>query len=154
MSLAGKITNLANRIATEINTLRDEGVPTGGTTGQVLAKADTSDYNTEWVDAANTEVPINTQTGTTYTLVLADKGKLIRMNNASAITLTVPTNASVAFPTGSVITVTQTGVGVVSVAGSGVTINTFDGNDTAGQYAYVQLIKVSTNVWDLIGGIS
>ena len=42
---------------------------------------------------------INTQTGTTYTLALADKGKIVEMNNASANTLTIPTNASVAFPT-------------------------------------------------------
>ncbi|MGB1278485.1 MAG: hypothetical protein ACPG5V_00880 [Vibrio cyclitrophicus] len=40
---------------------------------------------------------VNTQTGTTYTLVLGDAGKVLTLTNASAITLTVPTHASVAF---------------------------------------------------------
>jgi hypothetical protein len=99
-------------------------------------------------------VGINAQTGTTYTLVLADAGKYIRMNNASAITLTVPINNSVAFAMGTVITVIQTGNGVVTVAGSEVTFNRLTGLKTFGQYSAIQLIKVDTDTWDVIGGVA
>lgn len=51
------------------------------------------------------------------------------MNSPNALTLTVPTDASVAFPTGTIINIEQGGTGQVSVAGaSGVTINSLDGN--------------------------
>ena len=105
------------------------------------------------VDAA---VSINAQTGTTYTLALTDASKYLRMNNASPITLTVPKNSSVAFPTGTVITIEQQGAGVVTLApvDGDVNLNTFEGLKTAGQYAGVQLIKVATNTWTLIGGVS
>ena len=99
-------------------------------------------------------VGINTQTGTTYTLVLADAGKYLRMGNASAITLTVPVNDSVAFATGTVITIIQTGNGVVTVSGGGVTFNTKGGTKTNGQYSALQIIKVDTNTWDVIGGVA
>ena len=99
-------------------------------------------------------VGINTQTSTTYTLVLADAGKYIRMSNASAITLTVPVNDSVAFATGTVITIIQTGNGVVTVSGGGITFNAKGGTKTNGQYAALQIIKVDTNTWDVIGGVA
>jgi len=100
-------------------------------------------------------IGINDQTGTTYTLVLTDAGKLVRCNNASDITLTVPPNSSVAFPVNTVITVEQKGAGQITVtAGSGVTCNAFDGLLSAGQYAGLNLIKVGTDVWTVFGGIS
>lgn len=100
-------------------------------------------------------IGINSQTGTTYTLVLTDAGKLVRCNNASAITLTVPPNSSVAFPVNTVITVEQQGAGQITVTpGSGVTCNAFDGLLSAGQYAGLSLVKVSTDVWTVFGGIS
>jgi len=75
------------------------------------------------------ELNTNEQTGTTYTLALTDDGKLVEMNNASANTLTVPPNSSVAFPVGSQILVLQTGAGQTTlVAGAGVTVNSKDGN--------------------------
>lgn len=102
-------------------------------------------------------VSINAQTGTTYTLVLADAGKLVTLTNGSAITLTVPTNASVAFPVGTVIALAQLGAGLVSVAGaSGVTINgvTPGDDDLAGQWATASLTKLDTNTWLLSGGLA
>ena len=101
-------------------------------------------------------ISINEQTGTTYTLVLADAGKYVRCTNAASISVTVPTNASVAFDTGTVITIEQGGAGTVTVAGDGgVTVNGYDsGLSTAGQYAAVQLLKTGTDEWTCIGGTS
>jgi len=98
----------------------------------------------------------NTQTGTTYTLVLSDKNSaIVEMNNASANTLTVPPNSSVAFPTGTQIPVTQFGAGQTTiVAGSGVTIHTSSGVLTSpGQYAIMVLEKRGTNEWYLWNGV-
>lgn len=98
---------------------------------------------------------INAQTGTTYTLVLADASRLITLSNASAITLTVPLNSSVAFPTGSVINLQQIGAGQVTVAGaSGVTVTSTPGLKLRTQYSAASLIKTGTDSWTLIGDLS
>lgn len=67
---------------------------------------------------------VNTQTGTSYTFVAADAANIVTLNNAAAITVTVPPNSSVAFPIGTQIDVVQLGAGKVTLAqGAGVTIN-------------------------------
>lgn len=100
--------------------------------------------------------PINNQAGTSYTLVLADAGSGVRMSNAAAITLTIPTNALVAFPIGTVVLVRQVGAGQVTVSGAGVTINVPAGflAKTAGQHAAAELHKVAADEWDLRGNLA
>ena len=104
----------------------------------------------------NTKVPINTQTGTTYTLVLADSGKLITSDNASPVTITVPPNADVAFAIGARIDVLSIGAGLTTLAqGSGVTINSKASNKKlAAQGSAASLIKLGTNSWFLVGDLS
>jgi hypothetical protein len=96
----------------------------------------------------------NTQTSS-YTLVLDDASKIVEMNVGSANTVTVPTNASVAFPIGTEITVMQYGAGVTTfVAASGVTFRSKDFGDRIGdQYTGATLIKRGTNEWYIIGNI-
>ena len=66
-------------------------------------------------------IALNTQTGTAYTLVLADRGKLVTTNNGSAQSITVPPNSSVAYAVGTQVQVAGLGAGEVTmVAGSGV----------------------------------
>lgn len=98
---------------------------------------------------------INNQTGTTYTFVLTDDGKYSRFSNASAVTVTIPPNSSVAFAVGTQLDCTQSGAGKVTFSpGSGVTINAPGTNKSiAQQYAGVTAIKVDTNVWDLTGSL-
>ncbi len=99
---------------------------------------------------------INAQTGTTYTFVLADAGKMVTSSNGSAQTLTVPPNSSVAYATGTQIIVQAIGSGTATLAeGSGVTINSKDSNkDIDGQYAAATLIKTATDTWSLIGALA
>jgi hypothetical protein len=97
---------------------------------------------------------LNPQTGTTYTPVLTDNGKLVTLSNASAITLTVPTNASVAYATGSQINIQAIGAGQVTVAGdTGVTVNG-TGTKLRTQWSAGTLVKTATNTWTLIGDLS
>jgi hypothetical protein len=104
----------------------------------------------------NETIPLNTQTGTTYTLVAGDAGDLVTLTNASAITLTVPTNATVPFAIGTQITILQNGAGQVTVAGAvGVTLVATDSSTKLRtQYAAATLIKIATNSWVLIGDIT
>lgn len=91
---------------------------------------------------------INEQTGTTYTLVLGDATKAVRCTNASAITLTVPTNASVALPPLCIIPVIQGGAGAVTIAAaSGVTLESPNGAVTTAVGDFRMLFQRAANVW-------
>jgi hypothetical protein len=104
----------------------------------------------------NETIPLNNQTGTTYTLAESDAGQLITLTNAAAITLTVPTNATVPFANGTQITISQNGAGQVTVAGAvGVTIVASDSaTKLRAQYSAATLVKLNTNSWILIGDIA
>ena len=103
----------------------------------------------------STPQSIDTQTGTTYTLALADANKLVALNNASAIALTVPTNASVAFTAGHRIDLTQLGAGRVTIAGdSGVTVNSSHGLITRTQYSCATLTYLGSNTWLAAGDLA
>jgi hypothetical protein len=104
-------------------------------------------------------VGINTQTGTTYTTVLADNGKLVTQANASPITTTIPPNSSVAYPVGAQINVTQFGAGQVTFAqGAGVTIVSTGATASApklrAQYSTATAIQTSADNWLVVGDIS
>jgi len=105
---------------------------------------------------ATAMIALNAQTGTTYTLVLTDDGKLVTCDNASAITLTVPPNSSVAFGIGSQINIMQLGAGQVTIAaGVGVTLRS-EGSKLKlkGQYAVATCCKIATDTWVVVGNLS
>ena len=96
----------------------------------------------------------NAQTAA-YTLVLADRSKMVEMSVASGHNLTVPTNANVAFPVGTTITVLQTGAGQTTIAGqSGVTINATPGLKLRAQWSSATLIKRATDTWVALGDLA
>lgn len=104
---------------------------------------------------------LNAQTGTTYTTVLNDSYQvLITMNNASANALKIPTNASVAHPVGTVITVLNIGAGLctISAVTSGTTTilsaGTVAAAPTVAQYRSAACIKVATDTWYVVGAIA
>jgi hypothetical protein len=102
---------------------------------------------------------INAQTGTSYTTVLADNGKLITQSNAGAIATTIPLNSSVAYPVGAQLTIAQYGAGQITVSGAGgVTIVSTGATaatpKTRAQYSTMTLIQTSTNNWLAVGDIA
>jgi len=105
------------------------------------------------LDFASSNVVTNAQVAS-YTLVLADKDKLVEVSNASANTLTVPLNSSVAFPVGTQITILQTGAGQTTItATGGVTINATPGLKLRAQWSSVTLIKRATDTWVALGDL-
>jgi hypothetical protein len=105
---------------------------------------------------ATSMIAMNAQTGTTYTAVLTDDGKLITLSNASAITFTVPTNGSVAFGIGTQLNIMQLGAGQVTIAAaSGVTIYSAGSKlKTGAQYAVATVVKTATDTWVAVGNLS
>lgn len=98
---------------------------------------------------------INEQVGTSYTLVLTDAGKEIRTTNSSAVTITIPTNAAVAFPTGTEIVLIQYGAGALTIVpDTGVTMYSTSGMDTLYErYSCAILIKQASDIFILAGDI-
>ena len=104
---------------------------------------------------ATAMIAINAQTGASYTTVLTDDGKLITVSNASANTLTIPPNSSVAYGIGTQINIAQLGAGTVTItAGSGVTLNSAGAKlKTDAQYAVATCVKTDTNTWFVVGNL-
>lgn len=105
---------------------------------------------------ATAMIALNAQTGTTYTAVLTDDGKLVTCNNAAAITFTVPLNSSVAFGIGTQINIMQLGAGQVTISPTGgVTIRSSGSKlKTYGQYAVATIVKIDTDTWVAVGNLS
>ena len=101
---------------------------------------------------------VNASSGTTYTFVLADRGKILRIgdeaNNNSAQTITIPTNAAVAYPVGTQIQVVQMGSGLVTMATAGTpTLRYSPGLYLRAQYSSVTCLKIATDEWLLVGDL-
>jgi hypothetical protein len=101
------------------------------------------------------------QTGTSYTAVLDDQYQvLVPMNRATAIDFKIPTNASVAFPVGTAITILNKGAGLctISAVTSGTTTVLSAGaiaaSPTLAQYKTAVCIKTATDTWYVAGGIA
>lgn len=104
---------------------------------------------------------VNADATTDYTAVIADAYQvLVPMNKATAIAFKIPTNASVAFPVGSAITILNKGVGTctISAVTSGTTTVLSAGATAAAptlaQYKTAVAIKVATDTWYIVGGIA
>lgn len=126
-----------------------EGFP--ASTGDIFTAADYNGLVAFTVGAA--------QTGD-YTAVIADAYQVIElMNKSTAIAFKIPTNASVAFPIGTVLTVLNIGAGVctISAVTSGTTTVLSAGAvaaaPTLAQYKSAACIKTGTDTWYIVGAI-
>jgi hypothetical protein len=105
--------------------------------------------------AAGAVLAINSQTGTTYTLVAGDLNDLVTLSNASSITLTVPPSV---FSANDTINIAQIGAGQVTLAqGAGVTIASTGATATAPklrlQYSAASIICTASNTFLVVGDI-
>jgi len=128
----------------------------GGTTGQVLAKASGTDMDFTWTEQDDTTLSFNAQTGASYTLVIADLGKLVTLSNASAITLTIPPSV---FAAGNEIHIQQIGAGQVTLSqGAGVTITSTGATASAPklrkQYSAATIICTASNTFTVLGDLA
>jgi trimeric autotransporter adhesin len=152
-----------------------------GTNGQVLTADATQTLGVKWATAATGDVTLNgvqtltnktltapiintakinlalnSQTGTTYTLVAADSGKLVTSSNASAVVITIPPSI---FEAGEQINVQSIGAGLTSfIAGAGVTITSTGATSAApilrAQFSAATVICTASNTFTVIGDLS
>jgi hypothetical protein len=125
---------------TGITTGTDSGLSGGATSGTVTLRQ---------------KLEFDAETGTTYTLVAGNLNQLVTLNNASAITLTVPPSV---FSAGDVINIAQIGAGKVTLAeGAGVTITstgaTADAPELRAQYSAASIICTAGDTFLVIGDI-
>jgi hypothetical protein len=126
-----------------------EGVTTGTNSG--LSGGATSGTVT-----LRLKLEFDAETGTTYTLVAANLNQLVTLNNASAITLTVPPSV---FSAGDVINIAQIGVGQVTLSqGVGVTINSTGATATApklrARYSAASIVCTASDTFLVVGDIA
>jgi len=98
---------------------------------------------------------INAQIGTTYTVVIDDTGKIVTLNNASPITVTLPRDSDLAFGIGKKIDFIVLGLGMATFqAGTGATVHSAETLVSKGQYAFITAIKIASNTWLLKGDLA
>jgi hypothetical protein len=121
----------------------------------------TGDVLTAAVYNSLTAFTVNTDATADYTAVLADQYQvLVPMNKATAVAFKIPTNASVAFPVGTAITILNKGAGLctISATTSGTTTVLSAGavaaSPTLAQYKTAVCIKTATDTWYVAGGIA
>ena len=124
-----------------ITTGTDSGLSGGATSGTVTLRL---------------KLEFDAETGVTYTLIAANLNQLVTLNNASAITLTVPPSV---FSAGDVINIAQIGAGQVTLAqGAGVTINSTGATATApklrARYSAASIICTASNTFLVVGDIA
>lgn len=99
------------------------------------------------------KITFNEQIVDSYTFVSTDAGKLVRINNSNTITALIDVNANQPMQIGSIISIEQKGTGIIIVTPeTGVIINSL-ARKTWGQYSVIQIYKVDTDTWNVIGGI-
>lgn len=104
---------------------------------------------------------LNSQSGATYTLASTDQYQvLVITTNASTKTVSIPTDATYAFPNGTAITMLNTGAGLLTINAvtAGTTTVTSAGavpaSPTLAQYKAAVAIKTGTNAWTVVGSIA
>jgi hypothetical protein len=159
LSTAQTLTN-KTLTAPIISTISNTGTLTLPTSTDTLvgrATPDTLTYKS--LTSPKVNLGIEAQTGTTYTTVLDDNGKLITLTNAASIAVTIPLNSSVAYPVGAQLNMAQMGAGQVTVSGAGgITIVSKSATDSApnarAQYSTLTAVQTSTDNWLVMGDIS
>jgi hypothetical protein len=102
----------------------------------------------------NTAQVIETKSDT-YTLVLADAGKLIQCTKGTSMSIIVPLNSAAAYSVGQRVDIMQYGAGQVTVSGdTGVTLRSTPTNKLRATYSSASIIKIGTNEWVLAGDLA
>jgi hypothetical protein len=111
---------------------------------------------TQALEGVPSRTPIIQKTAS-YTLsLLTERDDLIEMGSASAITLTIPTDATLDFPVGTSIDILQTGAGQVTIApvSGTVTVNSTPGLKLRTQWSTATLFKRAANTWVVYGDLT
>lgn len=125
-----------------------------GANDTVLTADSAQASGVKWQTPIAVQQPINAQTAS-YTVLLTDVAKLITMNNAGAVTVTMPSDATAAIPIGCWVEILQIGAGQVTVAaGAGATLVGGPTAKARAVYSRLFVQKVAANTWALAGDLA
>lgn len=140
------------RLVVGTTVVQSANTASNGTT-QAEGTANTTLATTEFVDRLRDILPV--VKSASYTLALTDRGKSIDFTGSTGQTITIPANATVAFPVGTTVTISNLTSNNLSIA---ITTDTLrqagtsnTGTRTLGQYGVVTIRKVSSTVWIISG---
>jgi len=156
---AGSVTSVTAGTGLSGGTITTSGTIAIDSTVATLAGTQTLTNKTltsPTINTPKTTIGFNAQTGTTYSLILTDQDKLVTLDNASAITLTVPNGI---FSAGQQINVQAIGAGQVTIQSDGTTVLTSTGATSTApklraQYSAATIICTSSNNFTVIGDLS
>jgi lysophospholipase L1-like esterase len=141
------LTVASTTLVSNLNADRLDGLHKGGIQPASANLTNVAALTAQSLPSTIISVTENTQTGTTYTVLSADNGKVVTLNNGSAITVTVPTLSA-----GFTCTFIQKGAGQVTFSASGTTVsNAHSQTKTFGQYAVVTIYGLSSTAFVLAG---
>lgn len=161
-TLSGTVTSTATISGGTVNptTLQQAGV-------QAVTVSDTQTLTNKTLTAPIATYSVNAQTGTSYTPVLSDAGAIITMNSSAANTVSIPTNATTAFPIGACLTIitinaaaTTTGTQTTITAATPLTTTIAAAGESAtspklrAQYSSASVIKIATDLWYVVGDLT
>ena len=151
----GDDANFASTVTTSLGLKAPLASPTFTGTVTVAAAGVAFTDGTQTKEGVPSRTPIIQKTAA-YTLsALTERDSLIEVSSATGVTLTIPTNATVAYPVGTTIDILQTGAGQVTVAGSGgVTVNATPGLKLRTTWSSATLLKRAENTWVVFGDLT
>jgi len=151
----GYLDGVTSAIQTQIDSKSPIASPTFTGTVTVSSSGVAFTDGTQTKEGVPSRTPIS-QKSAGYTLsALTERDSLIEISSATGVTLTIPTNATVAFPVGTSIDILQTGAGQITIAGAaGVTVNATPGLKLRTQWSGATLFKRATDTWVVYGDLS
>jgi hypothetical protein len=158
VAVGAAVTQINTANITDTRTLVTTNIPETGDISSVTAGAGLTGGGSSGAVTLAASVATNPQTGTTYTLALADNGKLVTLANGSPVAVTIPLNSSVALPVGAVIMMAAYDAGAVTISGAGGVTVVSGGATPASpviraQYSSVGAIQTSANNWLVVGDL-
>jgi len=138
----GTSADSATQPGDNISTLtNDSGYITGVTAGEL------GDFDFDDNAILGFSASANDQTGTTYTVAASDNGKVVVLDNSSAVTVDIDTG----LPAGFNCSFIQKGAGQVSFAGTATVNNRQSHTKINGQYGVASIVAYATDTYILAG---
>ena len=151
----GNDANFSTTLTTNLGLKAPKADPTFTGTVTVSASGVAFTDGTQTKEGTPSRTPIIQKTGS-YTLsALTERDSLVEVSSATGVTITIPTNATLALPIGTSIDILQTSTGQVTIAGAaGVTVNATPGLKLRTQWSSATLFKRASDTWVVYGDLS